>query len=461
MLRFTLFRIPVQVQPGFWLLAGIFGFRFLRDANPAFFLIWVAVVFLSILAHEFGHAFAIMRHGLSPSVALYMMGGVTVWQRPHEVSRAGRVFISFAGPLAGFVLAGIAFGIELAFAEQMLRIQPLGFAVAMLIWVNTVWGLFNLIPVLPFDGGHILEEVLGPKRRRTTAVVSAGCGFLIAAVMLLYFNSIYGALLVGVGAFQSYQRLRAEPEPARQAVQRQQPSKDDIPGPMQGQLAAARHALDEDQLDQAGTIAELVLASNPPPAARLQALHVLGWAYLMGEKSEDASRVIQAIEREGDADLALVAGVLLAKGEQGAARELLESARASGDNRKEIVGPLIQVLIAGGDVGRAAAIAYDIVDSLSEEDARQMATIAYQADHFEWASRLLESTFERSEEPDDAYNAARNRALEGDPASALALLERAVQAGFSDAALAWSDAALERLRLECADELESVLPKPS
>ena len=120
-------------------------------------------------------------------------------------------------------------------------------------------------------------------------------------------------------------------------------------------------------------------------------------------------------------------------------------------------GPLIQILIEQGEVGRAAAIALDIVEALSEEDARQMVTIASDADSYQWASRLSEALFERTGLAEDAYHAARNRALEGDDIAAFILLRRAVAAGFSDAARLWSDAALEKLH---GVELEALLPPP-
>jgi hypothetical protein len=99
------------------------------------------------------------------------------------------------------------------------------------------------------------------------------------------------------------------------------------------------------------------------------------------------------------------------------------------------------------------------VDTLSEDDARRMAAIACDAQSYSWAARLSEAIFERSGTADDAYQAARARALEGDGPGALALLRRAVAAGFSDAARAWSDAALEPLR--AGGELEALLPRPT
>jgi hypothetical protein len=58
---------------------------------------------------------------------------------------------------------------------------------------------------------------------------------------------------------------------------------------------------------------------------------------------------------------------------------------------------------------------------------------------------------------EDAYGAARASAKDGNLEGALELLRRAVEAGFSDRARAWSDSALEALR---GSALEAVLPRP-
>jgi Zn-dependent protease len=58
--------------------------------------------------------------------------------------------------------------------------------------VNLYWGVVNLLPVLPFDGGHVLEHALGPKRARITA----GISFLVGALVAVYFltsGSVLGA----------------------------------------------------------------------------------------------------------------------------------------------------------------------------------------------------------------------------------------------------------------------------
>src|SRR5262249_41909951 len=154
-------------------------------------------------------AFAIKRHKIEPEIALHGMGGTTSWRVLLPLRRRDHVLISLAGPFAGF-LFGVPFWAFLRFAPvNVLRALPeeAFFGLRQLIWVNFGWGLINLLPVLPFDGGHVLEHALGPKRARATAVISMCVGIAVA-VFFIKQRAPWGALIFGLGALQSFQRLR-------------------------------------------------------------------------------------------------------------------------------------------------------------------------------------------------------------------------------------------------------------
>lgn len=468
-MQFRIFGIPVHVQAGFWLTGVFLSYRELLGPQKYLALVWLACVFVSILIHELGHAFVMIRYGLSPEITLHMLGGAAGSPGLPRLTRPQRIFVSFAGPLAGFVLGGVVYGILNAFPQLTTVSGPeasaaevsLVVGLQQLFWINIWWGVVNLVPVLPLDGGHILEDLLGPKRLRTTAIVAliAGSAVVLYAVSIQWW---WLAFIFGLATAQSFQRFRAAAAPAQRSSAPPREREESIDPSVAARLAEARAALDDERFDEAGTIAELVLSSNPPKSARVAALSVIVWAHLLEGRASEAARVLGALRREGEPDAALVAAILMAQDELGDARRLLEAARATGDDRKEIVGPLIQILIRQGEVARAAATALDIVETLSEEDARQMATIAFEHQAYPWAARLQEALFERTAAPEDAYDAVRSKALEGDLPGALTMLRRAVAAGYSDSARAWSDKALEALRssAEQADELEALLPRP-
>jgi stage IV sporulation protein FB len=235
-LRFNLMGIPVRVHPLFWLVAILLGSS---SNNIVQILIWIFAVFVSILIHELGHALAFRRYGQPSSIILHFSGGLTV---PESISWGGasanvgfspnqNIFISLAGPFAGFLLAGlIAVGVVLSggsiLTTYLLRVIPLpvnavlpiggsilSSLVTTLLWINIFWGLINLMPVYPLDGGNVSRYLLlktdpldGVRKSLWLSVFAGG---LVALAGFFFLGSVYMAILFGFLAFQSYQSLQS------------------------------------------------------------------------------------------------------------------------------------------------------------------------------------------------------------------------------------------------------------
>src|SRR5438552_2684847 len=104
-LHFPLFGFRVRIHPFFWLGTVLLGSNVLREDNGLALLgIWIVVVFVSILVHELGHAVAYRLYGSHAHIILWGFGGLAIGS-PRVGGRARRIFVSFAGPLAGFVFA--------------------------------------------------------------------------------------------------------------------------------------------------------------------------------------------------------------------------------------------------------------------------------------------------------------------------------------------------------------------
>ncbi len=473
-MSFRLFGVNVEIQMSFWITSVILGLSRLSapDVPRGAMAIWALVVFVSVLVHEMGHALAVMRHGIEPQVTLYAMGGLTRFQPVLPLSRRDRVLISLAGPLAGFALGGVTLALARVFPQAFAGSTLRQFAVSSMLWVNFGWGLVNLAPVLPFDGGHVLEQALGPKRVQLTALVSTVVAFLVAGAFV-YRREAWGALLFGLAAVQSYRRFAASE--ASGETSGEGAPEEPVPPELAALLRAARHALGEEEVERACSLAQRVLEGDGgqhrvPAAARCEALEVIAWGHLLEDRAEVAAEVLAQIRRvtPEPPDAALEGAVLFALKDYPRARKILEAARAQGDDRKQIVGPLVQILIAQDEVGRAAEVALAVADSLSDDDVRRMAGLAVEHGAFSPAARLLEAIFNRRHLPEDAYEAARAEAQAGRPERALDLLRRAVEAGFSDRARVWSDAALATLQASPAADaagapqppaLEALLPR--
>lgn len=205
---FRLFGIPVKVSPWFLLMGGILGANLLRDDQMAF-LLWMVILFVSILVHELGHALTAKAFGYSPRVLLYQFGGLAMYQPHQGYTTLRAILISAAGPAAGMALGVLTIAVYAACGFFQIDPQRYGsFAIDRLIWINIVWSLVNLAPVLPLDGGQISREVLTaiwPRQGlKYSLLVSIVAGALIAAGFLMI-ESVFGAVLFGILAAQSFQ----------------------------------------------------------------------------------------------------------------------------------------------------------------------------------------------------------------------------------------------------------------
>ena len=195
-LRFNLFRIPITVRGSFLIIAVLLGFSGIRD--PAFIVAWVVIVFVSILIHEFGHAFTARSLGAVVAIELNGIGGLTRWSVPASQFGPGRrALVAFSGSAVGVVFGGMVWAIAAQFGPYS---GLTAFVISRLIFVNVFWGLLNWLPVRPLDGGHLLEallEKIAPDRAETIARVvftfTAGAA-LIAAIR---FRLIFIAVLAG------------------------------------------------------------------------------------------------------------------------------------------------------------------------------------------------------------------------------------------------------------------------
>lgn len=210
-LQFSLFRIPVRVSPWFWLMAAILGWD-LIESQPMLFSIWIGVVFLSILVHEFGHALTAKLFGYEPQVLLYHFGGLAFYQPWHNYTTARAMLITAAGPGAGFVLFGLALLVQFVLMFQQIAVpKELDFFLGQLMFVNLFWGILNLMPVFPLDGGRLLQDAavaIWPQRGvKLSLQVSVGVGALLA-IFLFSQQMIFGAIMFGMLAGQSLMELQ-------------------------------------------------------------------------------------------------------------------------------------------------------------------------------------------------------------------------------------------------------------
>jgi len=210
-LRFSLFGFPVRVEWSFFLIVLFFGAVDVRWA-----LVWMAVLFPSILVHELGHAFAARRLGAEPDVIIYAFGGLTTYVPTAPPTRAQAIGVSLAGPLAGFalglgaVVCAVVLDAGLS-TDDLSRGEGLARILALAVWINLAWGALNLLPVLPLDGGHVMQELL-PGEAADRPVRAAVVSVVVAALTAAAFWQIeyrFAAFLMVVFGVQSLSVLVA------------------------------------------------------------------------------------------------------------------------------------------------------------------------------------------------------------------------------------------------------------
>ncbi len=190
-IRFRLAGIPVRISPWFWIVMALIGSWTYTRGGPLYLVVFVACGFVSIMVHELGHAVLIRLFGSPVEISLIAFGGLA---RPLYAQRSTtkRILIALAGPAAGFVLAGLLLDLESANEYVVAALQYLFF-------MNLVWGLFNLLPIWPLDGGQVCRElfVLGRARHPDAAVhlTSIGVAGTMAAIGAL---SLFGIGFPGI-----------------------------------------------------------------------------------------------------------------------------------------------------------------------------------------------------------------------------------------------------------------------
>lgn len=168
---FSFLDIPVYLEPSFFLFLVLIFFLNSGDGNNhAAVGIFCVAIFFSLLVHEFAHALSSKYFGCSAiRIALVMFGGYAT----HSPTTRGKsLLITLAGPAASLAFGTVAYA--LTAQGSALRIGPPG-AMKDLLFnlerINLFWGLFNLIPIHPMDGGQALFHLLSYRLRPDQAMI--------------------------------------------------------------------------------------------------------------------------------------------------------------------------------------------------------------------------------------------------------------------------------------------------
>jgi Zn-dependent protease len=192
------------------------------------------IILISFPVHEFSHALAAYRLGdstaklfgrltLNPVVHFDPLGGILLivssligfgigWAKPTPVNvanlqggRNGDAIVAMSGPVSNLIIAAVV-ALPLRYIESVgidVPVQVLN-VMALFIYINIALCLFNLLPVVPLDGSHVLFAVMSPQTawRYRPVLTQYGPIMLLVAAFLPILpggQTIFGAIFDAIG----------------------------------------------------------------------------------------------------------------------------------------------------------------------------------------------------------------------------------------------------------------------
>jgi stage IV sporulation protein FB len=167
-------------------------------------LLYMLLLFLCVLLHEFGHIFTARAFGVTtPYVTLLPIGGVAQLERIPEQPWE-EFLVAIAGPLVNVVItlvlvygAGAELQASAASAVDSTRIAMIDRLAA----VNLFLALFNLIPAFPMDGGRVLRALLATRLGYVRATEIAAAIGQFVAFALGFVGLLYNPILIFIAIF--------------------------------------------------------------------------------------------------------------------------------------------------------------------------------------------------------------------------------------------------------------------
>jgi len=423
-LSFPFLGFPVRMRFEFLIIALLLCSGAARAGQVAS---WVGVVFVSVLFHELGHALVARRYGYRPWIELYGMGGLTHLERGEETAHpswTSDLAIAVAGPLFGLGLGGAVW--LAARSLPSLEHSDAGREIVSdLLLANVGWSVLNLLPILPYDGGLAAKAVLGRlfgsrgDRMAHKLTIFVGVSALAASV---YWSSLWTAYLAARALMGSWRALRFDRSLDRAWTRLD--SLDFVTARLEAMRAMGR-AHDATERARASEIAVFTcLATRDAPGAKA--------AYDAYPRGVTPSPLFRAI-------------ILLDTGEREEAAKFFREVPAALTTRV-----LVPLMISWGTSGwedRAMAWLDEATfASLPEEVTRALGDAFFSRGCYRLSERVHELRFGTTRSPFDAYHVACSLAKGGRREAALAWLERALDAGWTDVAAMDGDDDLRAVR---------------
>lgn len=276
------FAIPIKIYPFFWVVVAVISF--LSSSQWLLALtVWVPIICFSILIHEYGHALTAKAFGQQAEIELVGFGGMT--KRTGKVLGCWQNFlIVLNGPLAGFFLALVARSFYLTLDP---RKDPLSaYTMEVAFYINLFWTIFNLFPIYPLDGGHLLRYALQGFFGLTGLKVAFFLSIIFAAIGSILFFSMQNLLIGSIFllfVFESYRSWRYS----------LQLSAEDQLSNLQEELAKGKLLLETGEIERAEEIFLRLVQETKKGVIHLEAIEKLSYIYFKEKRYEEAYALLK------------------------------------------------------------------------------------------------------------------------------------------------------------------------
>lgn len=150
LVSFSIGNLNINLQYSFFLVVSLF---LIWDKTG-----WATLVLISVAMHELSHLLLMLIFHVKIDSLTFCPFGINIQKASGFPLSYGReALIYFAGPLCNLILAAAAWAVPIVVSGQAEYLSNWQAFFA----VNLVMGLFQLVPILPLDGGQLLSCFAG------------------------------------------------------------------------------------------------------------------------------------------------------------------------------------------------------------------------------------------------------------------------------------------------------------
>ncbi|WP_269616741.1 site-2 protease family protein [Prochlorococcus marinus] len=206
--------IPLRIHPSWFLIFLYFTlsakdqFETLFDGQVSIWNGWLIgaftsiLLFLSVLLHELAHSFVAIGEGIKvKDITLFFLGGMANLEKECKTSK-GSLKIAISGPIVSLLLAFLMILLSNKLLVSNIIISNLFKQVGRL---NFLIGIFNLLPIIPLDGGVILKSLIwhltGSKNKGIKVAIASARLISFLAIFIGIFSLLSGSFYIAACLF--------------------------------------------------------------------------------------------------------------------------------------------------------------------------------------------------------------------------------------------------------------------